>query len=512
MELLQLIFSVIAGLAAGAMGALIVARREETDDFERNIAERLQELEQQSSVDRDRVERLNEIAESGDRDLRNRLQAALGARDERLDAFMDRLQRVERASIERAKNETTSQVPQQRLQTRLDTTAGRIETVEAALRRLEQRIQARLIAFREGTQEVLRRLAEHQVEEAERVTRLTWESTEVRRQLDSGQIGAPDDRPTTAALVEVLESQVMLTERANRLDHRFNENLQQLEQQLTTVESRLRSVDNLHARLSGLEERRSESEQIAQLQRTVAALEARLEAAAQAPQPLTAVEPVQVAEPTPVEIAAPARRLTKAALKDLKQIVGIGPKLAKQLSKNGVKDIPTLAALDDGDLERLAGRIRGFKDRQARHDWVGQAKRLIGEPADDENARVRPPAGAAPEANGAAPESNGAPPHAVVDTAPPLSNGTASSGNGAHEAETVEPSTDEAPPSPDDDAPPANGARTPNRVRLNGARPNGAPGGLGTPSGSAERTPPGRRPTPPPGWPVGAAADPDAIH
>ena len=62
MELLQLIFSVLAGLGAGAMGALFVARSDEHHDRVSNATERLDELEQKTAADRERIEQLSETA------------------------------------------------------------------------------------------------------------------------------------------------------------------------------------------------------------------------------------------------------------------------------------------------------------------------------------------------------------------------------------------------------------------------------------------------------------------
>ena len=441
MELLQLIFSVIAGLGAGALGALLVTRRDKDADREQSISERLQELEHQNAKNLDRLEQLSEFFSAADRDLRNQLQAGLVARDERLEAVHERIKQTERAL-----DRTPAPTPPQRLQVRLDDTAGRVEVVESAVGRLERRIQAKLIAFREGTQEVLRKLAEHQVEEAERVTQLTKETEVAKERLEALGTLSGDSRSTTAALVEVMESQVALTQRSSELESRFTDGMRQLARHMMDLEARLSSVDALRVQLQAqppkiIDETRLPDEQ----------------GEAQAP----AVPPTMVAA-TAIE--------AEAAPDDLEQIFGIGPKLAARLRTHDVPDIRALAVLTDQDLQRLGREIKGFKDRQARHDWVGQARRVLAERGESTPAPA--------EANGAEPpETARANGHVVDEPSAPVD----SAANGRHAAQL--PSHPKALPS------------SPETMEANNVDTQAPP------------------PTAPPMWPVPTApADPDAIR
>ena len=364
------------------MGALLIARREEEADREVNVTERLRELEHQSAVDRSRVERLSELSAAADRDLRNRLQAALVARDERIEAMQGHLHRAHRAT------ENPASIPQYRLQEQLDTTAGKLETVHSSMGLLEERIQAKLTSFREATQEVLRKLAEHQVEEAERVTGLTRAVGGLQQRLEVVSASNGDDRPTTAALVEVLETQVVLTERAGELESRVEQGLEQLEHHRNDVETRLLAIDEMYERLSTNPVSAAVDQRIVELEATIVALEQRLaqqQQAAQAQHQVALERNAALEQRLAAHASQPARtksakrKPAKRGLDRLDQLYGLGPKLAEQLSQHGIPDISALAALTDQDLERLSQDIRGLKDRAQRHDWRGQAAAIIAE-------------------------------------------------------------------------------------------------------------------------------------
>jgi len=165
MELLQLIFCVIAGLSAGATGAIMVIRREQP---KQDLAERLRALELQGDADRQTIQRLSDVSSAADRDLNQRLQAALAVRDEYIRAINQRLARTENAQLK-----TDQAFPRRRLQERINDTAGRIASVHSDVGRLEHRVQSKLITLREATQNVLRQLAESQVSEAERLSKIS---------------------------------------------------------------------------------------------------------------------------------------------------------------------------------------------------------------------------------------------------------------------------------------------------------------------------------------------------
>jgi predicted flap endonuclease-1-like 5' DNA nuclease len=63
----------------------------------------------------------------------------------------------------------------------------------------------------------------------------------------------------------------------------------------------------------------------------------------------------------------------------LRQIRGIGPSFERGLLALGITNVSQIAALGTGDIERIAPLLRARADRILRDDWVGQAKRLLGE-------------------------------------------------------------------------------------------------------------------------------------
>ena len=359
MEILQLIFAVIAGLGAGAMGALLVVRRDDEPDRVMNLAERFRELEQRTSIDRQQLEQLTHFVGATDSELRGQLQAEFQTRDDRLDAVNEQLYRLE-SILDGAPSQAN--VSPHRFNAQLDTTSDRLATVEGDIARLEQRIQSRLIAFRESTQDVLRRLADHQVDEAERVTRLTGTTSDLMRRMEDiatrEETREEDEKPTTAALVEVLETQFVLTERASALEDRVDAGLHELERHLADVETRLLTLDDLKSRIEDVQRVADEDERIRSLQDAVAELESKS------------------GRRTPAK-KVNGRAKKPVSLDKLEQIVGIGPKLARQLAEHGVPDIPTLAGLRKSDIKRLSGEVKGLKERQTRYDYVGQAKRLL---------------------------------------------------------------------------------------------------------------------------------------
>lgn len=62
---------------------------------------------------------------------------------------------------------------------------------------------------------------------------------------------------------------------------------------------------------------------------------------------------------------------------DLRQIKGIGPAIAKTLHELGIFRFEQIAAMSDYDIDRVAERLKGFRSRIYREDWLGQARRLL---------------------------------------------------------------------------------------------------------------------------------------
>lgn len=61
---------------------------------------------------------------------------------------------------------------------------------------------------------------------------------------------------------------------------------------------------------------------------------------------------------------------------DLKRIKGIGPAIEKTLNALGFHRFAQIATMNDYDIDRVAGELRGFKSRIHREDWIGQARVL----------------------------------------------------------------------------------------------------------------------------------------
>ena len=61
---------------------------------------------------------------------------------------------------------------------------------------------------------------------------------------------------------------------------------------------------------------------------------------------------------------------------DLKRIKGIGPAIEKTLNELGIVRLQQIAELSEYDIDRVANRLRGFRSRIYREDWIGQAREL----------------------------------------------------------------------------------------------------------------------------------------
>ena len=61
---------------------------------------------------------------------------------------------------------------------------------------------------------------------------------------------------------------------------------------------------------------------------------------------------------------------------DLKRIKGIGPAIEKTLNELGIFRLQQIAELSEYDIDRVANRLRGFRSRIYREDWIGQAREL----------------------------------------------------------------------------------------------------------------------------------------
>jgi predicted flap endonuclease-1-like 5' DNA nuclease len=61
---------------------------------------------------------------------------------------------------------------------------------------------------------------------------------------------------------------------------------------------------------------------------------------------------------------------------DLKQIKGIGPAIEKTLNEMGILRFNQIAEMSEYDIDRIAKRLKGFRSRIYREDWIGQARDL----------------------------------------------------------------------------------------------------------------------------------------
>ena len=61
---------------------------------------------------------------------------------------------------------------------------------------------------------------------------------------------------------------------------------------------------------------------------------------------------------------------------DLKQIKGVGPAIEKTLNELGIFSFQQIADMSEYDIDRVAQRLKGFRSRIYREDWIGQAREL----------------------------------------------------------------------------------------------------------------------------------------
>ncbi len=69
---------------------------------------------------------------------------------------------------------------------------------------------------------------------------------------------------------------------------------------------------------------------------------------------------------------------------DLKQIKGIGPAIEKTLHELGIFRFDQVAEMNEYDIDRIARRLKGFRTRIYREDWMGQARILHDQQASEQ--------------------------------------------------------------------------------------------------------------------------------
>lgn len=78
----------------------------------------------------------------------------------------------------------------------------------------------------------------------------------------------------------------------------------------------------------------------------------------------------------PETTAAPAEAEDGSFRDDLKMIKGIGPAIQKTLNEMGIRRFGQIADMSEYDIDRVAQRLKGFRSRIYREDWIGQARDL----------------------------------------------------------------------------------------------------------------------------------------
>jgi predicted flap endonuclease-1-like 5' DNA nuclease len=69
---------------------------------------------------------------------------------------------------------------------------------------------------------------------------------------------------------------------------------------------------------------------------------------------------------------------------DLKQIKGVGPAIEKTLHELGIFRFGQIAQMSEYDIDRVAKRLKGFRTRIYREDWIGQARDLQDQQASEQ--------------------------------------------------------------------------------------------------------------------------------
>lgn len=59
---------------------------------------------------------------------------------------------------------------------------------------------------------------------------------------------------------------------------------------------------------------------------------------------------------------------------NLKKIKGVGPAIEKTLNEMGIVRFEQIADMTEYDIDRVAQRLKGFRSRIYREDWIGQAR------------------------------------------------------------------------------------------------------------------------------------------
>ncbi len=72
-----------------------------------------------------------------------------------------------------------------------------------------------------------------------------------------------------------------------------------------------------------------------------------------------------------------AKRIEKAAARDLTQLRGIGEKMSEQLHANDIHTLAQIAGMTSKDVAAMDKKISSFSARYERYDWGNEAKKLV---------------------------------------------------------------------------------------------------------------------------------------
>ena len=61
---------------------------------------------------------------------------------------------------------------------------------------------------------------------------------------------------------------------------------------------------------------------------------------------------------------------------ELQKIKGVGPAIEKTLNEMGILRFHQIAEMSEYDIDRVAQRLKGFRSRIYREDWIGQAREM----------------------------------------------------------------------------------------------------------------------------------------
>ena len=154
-----------------------------------------------------------------------------------------------------------------------------------------------------------------------------------------------------------------------------NADAERLEAELAKARDRIRELEE-HRRDGGQEHTRIEP--VTDPDELTDGLDASNDPADGLVNEVTAEEPITDNGDTPVPEAF-AEELAEPGLNgrdDLKQIKGVGPAIEKTLNEMGIFSFRQIAEMSEYDIDRVAQRLRGFRSRIYREDWIGQAREL----------------------------------------------------------------------------------------------------------------------------------------